>query len=64
MRKSHEELMKSTYITCKCGYNNSKEKLNLYGKCLRCGEILDKRIYLKVMMRGRIIKKDGKEVYM
>lgn len=36
------------FVECPfCGYNNYKERLNLYGTCLRCHSIIDKKIYLK-----------------
>ena len=64
MGKNREELMKKNFVTCECGYNNSKERFHLYGKCLRCGKILDNKIYFKAIMKDKIIKKDGKEIYM
>ena len=64
MKKNREEFMKRDFITCECGYNNAKERFHLYGKCLRCGKTIDKKIYFKAMMKGRIIKKNGKEIYM
>lgn len=36
------------FVECpKCGYNNYKDRFNLYGTCLRCHSIIDKKIYLK-----------------
>jgi len=64
MKKNREEFMKKNYITCDCGYNNLKRRFYLYGKCLNCGKIIDKKIYFKVIMNERIIKKNGKEIYM
>lgn len=43
-----EEWLRTKFIVCpKCGYNNEKKRFSLYGKCLRCNEIIDKRIYFK-----------------
>ncbi len=55
--KTKEEFMKDLYVTCnKCGYNNRKDRLENYGTCLLCGEIIDKKIYFKVMMRKMSMK--------
>ena len=52
---SKEEFIKKHYCTCKkCDYNNERGRLNQYGTCLKCGEILDKKIYFKIQMMKRI----------
>lgn len=39
---------KLTFIICPfCGYNNELTRFQLYGTCLRCHKIVDKKVYLK-----------------
>lgn len=46
-----KEWFNSKYIVCpKCGYNNERKRFSFYGTCLRCNEIMDKKIYLKHLM--------------
>lgn len=46
-----EEWLRTNFIVCpKCGYNNEKKRNVLYGKCLRCGEVLDKKTYLRYLL--------------
>lgn len=45
--EEHDAFVKKHYVTCECGYNNAKRRFVLYGTCLRCGKILDKKAYLK-----------------
>ena len=36
------------FVVCpKCGYNNEFYRFQNYGTCLRCNEIIDKKVYLK-----------------
>ena len=36
------------FVECPfCGYNNEPKRFQYYGTCLRCHEIIDKKIYLK-----------------
>lgn len=45
------EFMKELYITCdKCNYNNLKRRFENYGTCLRCGKVLDKKVYFKAKL--------------
>lgn len=42
------EFMIARFITCPyCGYNNFKNRLENFGTCLRCGEIIDGKSYFK-----------------
>ena len=42
------EFMVARFITCPyCGYNNFKNRLENFGTCLRCGEIIDEKSYFK-----------------
>jgi len=43
--------LKVKYVICpKCGYNNKKERFSLYGTCLRCHRIIDKKIFIKRLL--------------
>ena len=54
-----EDFMKKKYITCpKCSYNNERGRFNQYGTCLKCGEILDQKIYFMIEMMK--VAKDNK----
>ena len=56
MRISKEKIMED-YITCdKCGYNNKKERFQAFGTCLKCGKVLDERIYFKAQMIRKSIR--------
>ena len=58
-KESKEVFLKKTYITCDfCGYNNEKSRFLKYGKCLKCGHILDNRTYFMIEMMKKI--KDNK----
>ena len=55
--EQYKNFIKEKFIVCECGYHNSKERNNLYGTCLRCGKIIDKKAYL-----GRLIwEKNGRK---
>lgn len=57
MRISKEKIMEN-YIVCdECGYNNEKERFEAFGTCLRCGKILDNRIYFKAKLIRKAIRK-------
>lgn len=43
----HKQFLKQKYVTCECGYNNKKERLEKFGACLRCGKVLLPICYLK-----------------
>lgn len=43
----HKQFIKQRYITCDCGYNNKKDRIERFGTCLRCGKVLYPKIYLK-----------------
>ena len=52
------EFMIARFITCKyCGYNNFKNRLENFGTCLRCGEIIDERSYFKRKLGGNLYGK-------
>lgn len=56
---SKDEFIAKIYITCKkCGYNNEKSRYFKYGKCLKCGAILDEKTYFMIQMTKRL--KDNK----
>ncbi len=49
IKDDKEEFMRKNYTTCKyCEYNNEKSRLQKYGTCLKCGRVLDDRIYFKI----------------
>lgn len=49
--KANKEWIEKLFVICPiCGYNNEKKRFSLYGRCLRCNEIIDKKIYLKRLM--------------
>lgn len=49
--KASKEWIEKLFVVCPiCGYNNEKKRFSLYGRCLRCHEIIDKKIYLKRLM--------------
>ena len=50
-KKVIDKFVKDNYITCECGYNNEKHRFENYGTCLRCGKILDKKIYLARLLK-------------
>lgn len=57
MRVSKEKMMEE-YITCdECGYNNKKSRFEAFGTCLRCGKVLDQKIYFKAQMVKKSIRK-------
>lgn len=48
MKKNFKKL---EFVVCpKCGYNNEKKRFGFFGSCLRCGLIIDKKIYLKKLL--------------
>ena len=50
-----DNFIKDNFVVCdKCGYNNRKGRFDNFGCCLRCGAILDKKIYFKRQMRKKI----------
>lgn len=52
MKKEQKEFIEEMFITCdKCGYNNKKGRLSIYGTCLCCGKILDKKAYLRYRIK-------------
>lgn len=53
-KEKKEEFMKKNFVTCECGYNNEKSRFYGYGLCLKCGKILDTKIYFKAEMRKRL----------
>lgn len=54
-----KDFMKENFITCECGYNNSKKNVRIYGRCLRCDKVLDeeanfnRQLFLKMKERHR-----------
>lgn len=45
------------FITCdECGYNNEKTRFQAFGTCLRCGKVLDDRIYFKANLIKKSIR--------
>ena len=58
-KDTKEVFLEKYYTACpKCSYNNEKGRLNQYGTCLKCGAVLDEKIYFKIQMLKRI--KDNK----
>ena len=47
MRKWNEFIGKDFVVCPHCGYYNEEKRFQLYGTCLRCHKIVDKKIYLK-----------------
>lgn len=51
MKKEKDNFNKffsKNFIKCpKCGYNNEEKRFQLFGTCLRCNCIMDKKLYLK-----------------
>ena len=57
-----DKFVKDNYITCECGYNNEKHRFENYGTCLRCGKILDDKIYIYSLLRKKNRRfKNGKK---
>ena len=55
---TRDEFIKERYITCQnCGYNNNKQRLEIYGTCLCCGKIIDERTYFKKKLGGKLYVK-------
>lgn len=48
---SYEQFLDERFVKCECGYNNEKKRFENYGTCLRCGKILDKKIYLARLLK-------------
>lgn len=53
-KKTKEEFLNDYYITCSCGYNNEKKRLNKYGTCLLCGKIIDEKAYFKRTIKNKL----------
>lgn len=54
-KESKDSFMKRNYITCKyCDYNNERARFLQYGKCLKCGKVLDEKTYFMIEMMKRI----------
>ena len=58
-----EDFIKSRFITCKyCGYNNDKQRLRQYGTCLKCGKVLDEKLYFMIRMQ-KLIKNNERKMH-
>lgn len=56
MRKfgdTRSNFLQEHFVTCECGYNNRKGRLEHYGFCLRCNKVLDPKAYLKYLLRQK-----------
>lgn len=65
MYSKHEKVK---FIICPyCGYNNEFFRFQNYGTCLRCDNIIDKKVYLKHKLdlanRKIVIREDYNEYY-
>lgn len=50
---SIKRFVSERFVTCKyCGYNNEKKRIENYGTCLRCKNIIDGKSYLKRKLKG------------
>ena len=58
--EKRNEFIEKKYITCECGYNNRKNRLENFGTCLRCGRIIDERSYFKRKLGGNLYGKKEK----
>lgn len=58
--EKRNEFIEKNYITCECGYNNRKNRLENFGTCLRCGKIIDERSYFKRKLGGNLYGKKEK----
>lgn len=52
--KKHNDFIKEHFVTCECGYNNKKNRLQAFGTCLACGKILDEKAYFKRNIREKM----------
>ena len=53
--ESINDFINARFKVCSnCGYNNYKGRLENYGTCLRCGEIIDERSYFKKKLGGEL----------
>lgn len=54
-----KDFMEKNYITCpECSYNNERGRFNQFGTCLKCGAILDQKVYFMIEMMK--VAKDNK----
>ena len=56
-KDTKKEFLKNRFLTCKCGYNNERKRLENFGTCLRCGEIIDEKSYFKRKVMGDLYGK-------
>lgn len=49
--EAHKKFIQDHFITCECGYNNRKGRIDNFGFCLCCKKILDEKAYLKYKLR-------------
>lgn len=47
----YRKFVEEHFTTCECGYNNKKDRLEIYGTCLRCGKILNQKAYLRYKIK-------------
>ena len=46
--EKHRAFIEENFVVCdKCGYNNKRGRLDNYGFCLRCNNVIDERAYFK-----------------
>ena len=61
MKRKEETINKficERFVVCSnCGYNNFKKRLENFGTCLRCGEVIDERSYFKRRLGGDLYGK-------
>ena len=62
-----KDFNKTKFVVCKyCGYNNEFYRFKNYGTCLRCGKIIDGKVYLKCKLdlaNKKINIREDHEVY-
>ena len=55
MNYKKKKFIENLFIVCdNCGYNNFKNRFQEYGTCLRCGKVLDKKVYFKAQMKKKL----------
>lgn len=59
--KNYDEFMSKNYIICPhCGYNNKKDYFVNYGTCLRCGKIIDQKVFFENKLKIELRKTNKK----
>ena len=59
-KKTKEEFLNDYYITCSCGYNNEKKRLENFGTCLLCGKVLDQKAHFRRIKKDKLRRNNEK----